>query len=130
LGENVSGVNEGHLGMTDSVLVDTDYDETQNMASLRTQRTGVENTIFVSPRGRARHAPRIKIAIDPPKSFDPTARTASMAIHDYAVDGELPASVARQARQFIERNRDALLLYWRAEIDTDELLERLQPISS
>lgn len=84
-----------------------DYDETQDMASLRTERTGVDNTVFVSPKGRAKHAPRIKIAVDPPTTFDPTAQTASMAIHDYTVGGELPTHINKQARRFIELNRDA-----------------------
>ena len=45
-----------------------DYDEAEeDMVSLRTNRTGVDNTIFVSTRGNAQHAPRIKIAVDPPE---------------------------------------------------------------
>jgi hypothetical protein len=78
----------------------------------------------VSPKGHARHGPRIKIAVDPPTSFDPTAKTASMAIHDGSVEGELASNIAKQAKQFIDLNRDALLLYWHSEIDTDELLDR------
>jgi hypothetical protein len=106
-----------------------DYDETQDMASLRTERTGVDNTVFVSPKGRAQHGPRIKIAVDPPKSFDPTAKTASMAINaEYTVEGDLPSHIEKQAKRFIELNREALLLYWSSAIDTDELLKRLKRI--
>jgi hypothetical protein len=100
--------------------------EAEDMASLRKERTGVDNTIFVSTKGYAQHAPRIKIAVDPPHSLNATSKTASMAIHNYSITGEHPPShVVEQAKQFIERNREALLLYWNCEIDTDQLVKRL-----
>src|SRR5215510_8262483 len=86
-----------------------DYDETQHMASLSPEENGIDNTIFVSPKGYARHAARIKIAIDPPRTFKTTAKTASMAIHDYTVIGDVPTRVRRQAQLWIAMNRDALL---------------------
>ena len=43
--------------------------EVEDMVSLRSEKTGVDNTIFVSTKGYAEHAPRIKIAVDPPHSF-------------------------------------------------------------
>jgi hypothetical protein len=101
--------------------------EAEDMAALRTDVTGVDNTVFVSPKGYARHAARIKIAVDPPHSLDPTAKKASMAIHDYGTIGAyLPPQIVEQAKQFIERNRDVLLRYWNHEIDTDELTKQLR----
>jgi hypothetical protein len=41
-------------------------EEAADMVSLRAERTGVANTIFVSTKGYAQPAPRIKIAVDPP----------------------------------------------------------------
>jgi len=102
-------------------------DEAADMVSLRFDKTGVENTIFVSTKGYAQHAARIKIAVDPPDSFDPTSKTASMAISDYKITGEyLPPRIVEQAKQFIEQNREALISYWNFEIDTDELIRRLK----
>jgi hypothetical protein len=101
--------------------------EDQDMASLRSDETGVDNTIFVSTEGRARHAARIKIAIDPPDSFNASSKTASMAIHDYSVMGApVPPRIAEQAKRFIELNREVLLRYWKAEISTREMLDQIR----
>jgi hypothetical protein len=101
----------------------------EEMVSYRKDVTGVDNTIFISPKGNTRHAPRIKVAIDPPASVDPRGKTASVAITDGAVvGGEIPASLLDQARRFIDANRDVLLEYWEYRIDTDELRRRLRSI--
>jgi hypothetical protein len=108
--------------------VETDQ-EAEDTVSLRSERTGVENTVFVSTKGYAEHAPRIKIAVDPPHTFNATSKSASMAIHDHSIGGESVAPhVAEQAKRFIDLNREALLDYWDCKIDTAQLIERLKPI--
>jgi hypothetical protein len=108
-------------------LIAEEVDEAEDMASLSANITGVDNTVFVSTKGHGRHAARIKIAIDPPDTFNPASKTASMAIHDYSVRGEyVPTHIAEQAKRFIERNRAVLLRYWNCEINTDELLKQLR----
>jgi len=103
-------------------------DEAEDMVSLRSEKTGIDNTIFISTKGYAQHAPRIMIAIDPPHTFNATAKTASMAIHDYSLTGAYVAPhVVEQAKQFIDCNRGALLDYWEHKIDTVELIARLAP---
>jgi hypothetical protein len=103
-------------------------DEVEDMVSLRSEKTGIDNTIFISTKGYAQHAPRIKIAVDPPHTFNATSKSASMAIHDYSMTGAYVAPhVVEQAKQFIDRNREALLDYWEHKIDTAELIERLAP---
>jgi hypothetical protein len=115
--------NFGALQLAD----DSDEDEDQDMSSLRRDETGVDNTIFVSTKGRAQHAPRIKIAIDPPDSFNATSKTASMAFHDYSITGAyVPPHIVEQATRFIERNRDVLLRYWDAKISTREMLDQIR----
>ena len=64
------------------------------MVSLRRDVTGVDNTIFVSTKVYAQHAPRIKIAIDPPDSLNARSKAASMAIH-VQHDGRLCAATYR-----------------------------------
>jgi hypothetical protein len=101
----------------------------EEMVSYRKDVTGVDNTIFISPKGNTRHAPRIKLAIDPPLSVDPRSRTASVRIADGAVvAGEVPARLLEQVRKFIEANRDVLLDYWEYRIDTEELRRRLKHV--
>lgn len=111
----------------DSVRSEAEEDSAGYMVSLRKNVTGVDNTIFVSTKGYGRHAPRIKIAIDPPDSFNETCKSASMAMHDFGIVGEYMAPrLVEQAKVFIERNRDVLLGYWNGEFDTVELLKRLR----
>jgi hypothetical protein len=101
----------------------------EEMVSFRKNVTGVDNTIFISPKGFTRHAPRIKLAIDPPDSIDPRSTTASIAIEGGdVVAGDVPAELLKQVRQFIELNHDALLDYWNYLADTDELRKRLKAI--
>jgi hypothetical protein len=103
--------------------------EVEDMVSLRSEKTGVENTIFVSTKGYAEHAPRIKIAVGPPHTFNATSKSASMAIHDYSIRGESVAPhIVEQAKRFIDLNREVLLDYWDFKIDTAQLIERLKPI--
>jgi hypothetical protein len=103
--------------------------EAEDMVSLTPKETGVQNTLFVSTKGYVQHAPRIKIAIDPPDSFSAASKSASMALHDFKVTGErVPAHIARQAEQFIELNRQVLVDYWEFRIATAELLRRIRPV--
>jgi len=106
-------------------------DEDDDMVSLRSNKTGIDNIIFVSTKGRGRHAPRIKIAVDPPDTLNAASASASMTIHDYSIRGEhVPSHIAEQARRFIERNRAVLLDYWECRIDGAQLIERLKPPES
>jgi hypothetical protein len=101
----------------------------EEMVSFRKNVTGVDNTIFISPKGFTRHAPRIILAINPSHSIDPRGATASVAVDSGdVVAGDVPADLLKQVRQFIELNHDVLLDYWNYLADTEELRERLKPI--
>ena len=115
----------GTLPNPGSHLINANEDE--DLSSLRKGRTGVDNTIWVSPK-MGSHAPRIKIAIDPPDALTLGGKTATMTIHEpHVVTGEaVPTHVIRQAETFIDRNRDVLLRFWNGEIDTEEMLDQIQ----
>ncbi len=101
----------------------------EEMVSYRKNVTGVDNTIFISPRGKTRHAPRLKLAINPPDSVDPRGETVSITIADgTVVAGNAPPRLLEQARRFIAANRDVLLDYWEYRIDTETLRQRLKSI--
>ena len=106
------------------------HEDLDEMVSYRRNVTGVDHTVFISPRGNSRHAPRIKIAIDPPNSLDPRSETASMDLYTGIVlAGTIPdPRVLEQARKFLLLNRQVLLDYWNYKIDTDELRQRLRSI--
>jgi hypothetical protein len=91
--------------------------------------TGVDNTIFISPKGKTRHAACIKLAIDPSHTVDPQSETAAVTIADGAVAaGDVPPDLLKHVRRFIDANRDVLLDYWEYRIDTEELRQRLKPV--
>ena len=100
------------------------------MASYREGKTGIRNTIFISPKGRAKHPPRIKVAIDPPTSFSPSGNSVSVQLDDFSVRGkaECPAELLSDITKFIELNRQAIIDYWEYRISTDDLSDRLKPI--
>ena len=101
----------------------------EEMVPYRKNVTGVDNTIFISPKGNTRHAARIKLAIDPPDSVDPRGNTASVAITDgTVVAGEVAPRLLDQVRRFIDANRGVLLDYWEYRIDTEALRRRLKSL--
>jgi hypothetical protein len=133
LGLQLTLSSSNHAGYQPVVIADELVEDEflGDMASYRSDVTGVDNTIFLSSRANSRHAPRMKIAIDPPDSLGPGSKTASIALHDGSVvAGEhVPAALLRQVQQFIELNRDALLDYWNETIDTRQLDRRLKSIA-
>jgi hypothetical protein len=105
-------------------------DLAEEMVPYRGDVTGIDHTVFISPKGHTQHAARIKLAIDPPHTVDPRGKVASIAIHDgRCVAGEtVPPDLREKMQQFIDINRDALLDYWEYRIDTEELRRRLRSI--
>jgi hypothetical protein len=100
------------------------------MVNLVPRMTGLPMTVWASPRGQARHDVRIKV--------NPT-HGRQMIIRDAVAVGVRPvprviagtlSPADRQAIfQWIAMNEAALIDYWDFRIDTDEFLQRLQPIS-
>jgi hypothetical protein len=93
----------------------------EEMGSDEKKNTGIDNVVFLSPRGRAPHQARIKVAIDPPDSLNPGPGTkqASIAVHDGSVSGErIPSDLYLQILEFIDLNREVLLDYWDYKIST------------
>jgi hypothetical protein len=125
---NARGVQPGEVKLFLGAL---EEDEAGHMVSIVKKRSGIDDTLFASTRGNSRQAARIKIAVDPPNSLNETCKGASMALHDFSTVGAYMApSLVEQVKTFIELNRDALLAYWDATIDTETMLERLKPVPS
>jgi len=103
-----------------------------DMVTYRKKKTGVDNTIFISQQGYAQHGARIKMAIDPPDSINVRSETVSVAIDSGKVvagdKAKVSTALQRQVQKFVVLNREVLLKYWDARIDTDELAEQLKPI--
>jgi len=105
------------------------YDDLEEIISYRRNVTGVSHALFISPKGNARHAPQIKVAITPPDSVDPRSKVATIAIADGSVvAGKIDPRLLAQVRAFIAINRDVLEAYWNYKIDTDQLRKRLKRV--
>jgi hypothetical protein len=121
-------------GKSELVFIDADdlaeAELLEEMSSYERKTTGIDNVVFLSPKGHTRHAARIKVAIDPWDSFDPrSGKTASIAIHDGSVTGDpVPRRLYDQLLAFIDLNRQTLLDYWDYKISTTTMEERLKPL--
>jgi hypothetical protein len=101
----------------------------EELVSYRKDVTGVDHTIFISPKGYTRHAARIKLAIDPPDTVDPRGKTAVVAVADgTVVAGDIPPRLLEQMRRFVDANREVLIDYWEYRIDTETLRRRLKSV--
>jgi len=106
--------------------VESEADELFAMVNLSPRLTGLPMTVWVSPRGQARHDVRIKVNL---------THGRRMTIHDAAVvtvrpspqdlSGQLPPADLQAVGAWIRANEAALVDYWEFLIDTDELLQRL-----
>ena len=98
-------------------------------ANLFPEDTGLPVTVWVSPRGRARHAARIKVCRGPGNRMVPS-NTAVVAIEPETrlMEGRLQAEYLQPVAQWVALNRDALLVYWNGEIGTGALIHRLQRV--
>jgi hypothetical protein len=91
-------------------------------------QTAIDNTVFISPKGNARHRPGLKVAIDPPNSVSPHGKNASISFDGATVGEPIPRPLYGQVMQFIELHHDVLVDYWEYRILTDELQGRLRAI--
>ena len=79
------------------------------MANVYPEDTGLSFVVWISPKGRARHDARVKVA----RTDRATEFVASLSIRPdvRVVAGDLPADDLDLARRWIDLNRDALLDY-------------------
>lgn len=99
------------------------------MANLYPATTGLPMTIWVNPRGGARHDARVKVCLAPGNQMD-AANTAMVSVRPSPelLHGDLPSRDLAAVRAWIELNTEALIEYWNGEIDTIQLALRLRRI--
>jgi hypothetical protein len=100
-------------------------------ADLFPEDTGLPMTVWVSPRGRARHAARIKVCRVPGNKMVPS-NTVAMRIEPEPglIKGKLPSQYLEPVTRWIAENRETLLKYWDGEIGTGALIGRLKKLGS
>ena len=101
------------------------------MANLFPHRTGLPMTVWVSPRGNARHDMRIKVNLTHGNQMN-VANTAVVGIHPapHLIAGRPSAEDERLVFEWIAINLDVLIAYWEGQLDTIDLGERLKLIPS
>ncbi len=101
------------------------------MANLYPRDTGLPMTVWVSPRGRARHDARVKVCLTPGDRMDST-NTAVVAIRPAprVVGGALPQRDFALVSQWIIENRAALIAYWDGKLSTVEFAIQMRPLSN
>jgi hypothetical protein len=88
-------------------------------------------TIWVSPRGNARHDVRIKVNMThgDQMSVDNTAVVA-VRPSPHVVAGRLSSDDERAIADWITLNLAAIVAYWNGDIDTVQLAQALKPLPS
>jgi hypothetical protein len=109
---------------------DTEPNDTFEMANLYPRHTGLPMTIWVSPRGRARHDAWIKLCLAPGDRMD-ASNTAVVAIRrrPRLISGELTARNFDLVASWITRNAEALIDYWNGTLSTVEFAQRMEKLA-
>jgi hypothetical protein len=107
----------------------TETDELFEMANLYPRTTGLPMTVWVSPRGNARHDVRIKANMihGNQMTIDNTAVVA-VRPSPHVVAGRLSTEDERAVSDWIALNATAIVAYWDGAIDTVQLAQELKPL--
>jgi hypothetical protein len=104
-------------------------DELFEMANLFPEDTGLPVTVWVSPRGGARHAARINVCRVAGNRMAPSNTVVvGIAPEPRVIEGKLPAKYADPVSRWVTLNAEALLRYWNGEIGTGGLMRELRRV--
>jgi len=108
-----------------------DADDLFEMANLFPRTTGLPMTVWVSPRGDARHDVRVKVNMTHGDQMN-IANTAVVGVRPtpHVVAGHLSPDDQRAVFEWVSLNTAALVAYWEGRIDTIELGRLLKRIPS
>ena len=123
-GTNVAG-DDSRPGSSASALENDLFD----MANLYPRTTGLPMTVWVSPRGLARHDVRVKANLTHGDRMD-AGNTAVIGVRPSprVIAGQLSPSDERAISDWITLNEAVIVAYWNGAIDTVELAARLKRV--
>ena len=106
-------------------------DELFEMANLYPRTTGLPMTVWVGPRGNARHDVRIKVNMAH-GSHMTIDNTAVVAIRPAprVIAGRLPPDDEWAVFEWVGLNATAIVAYWNGDADTLEFVQALKPLPS
>jgi hypothetical protein len=101
------------------------------LANLYPADTGLPVTVWVSPRGRARHDARVKVCRKPGNRMD-ADDTASVAIRPEPrlIAGRLRAEILGPVEDWIRLNQAVLIDYWDGKISTVGMVQGIKKLPS
>ena len=107
-----------------------DNDELFEMANLFPRTTGLPMTIWVSPRGSARHDVRVKVNMTHGNQMN-IDNTAIVAVRPAprVITGRLSPDDERAVATWITLNAVPIIAYWDGDIDTLELIQALKRLN-
>jgi hypothetical protein len=102
-------------------------DELFEMANLYPRTTGLPMTVWVGPRGHARHDVRVKVNKTHGNQMN-VDNTAIVGVRPdpHMVAGRLSSDDERLVFEWIKINAGAVIDYWEGTIDTLELVQALK----
>jgi hypothetical protein len=106
---------------------EAESDELFEVANLFPRTTGLAMTIWVSPRGNARHDVRVKVNTTHGDQMN-IANTAVVGVrpNPHIIAGHLSPDDQRAVFEWISLNAAAIVEYWDGRIDTIELGQLLK----
>jgi hypothetical protein len=115
--------------ITEDISSEQEGDDLFEMANLYPRETGLPMTVWVSPRGNARHDVRVKVNIIHGNQMN-ISNTAVVGVRPTprVIAGRLTPSDAQAVFQWVTLNTDTLVAYWEGRIGTIELAAALRPI--
>jgi hypothetical protein len=108
-----------------------DADELFEMANLFPRTTGLPMTVWVSPRGNARHDVRVKVNTTHGEQMN-IANTAVVGLRPspHVIAGHLSPDDRQAVFEWMSLNITPLVAYWEGRIDAIELGQLLKRIPS
>ncbi len=117
--------------MTAMREAEAESDELFETANLFPRTTGLAMTVWVGPRGDARHDVRVKVTMTHGDQMN-IADTAVVGVRPtpHVIAGQLSPDDQRAVFEWVSLNTAALVAYWEGRIDTIELGQLLKRIPS
>jgi hypothetical protein len=117
--------------LASEAAVTPDSEDIFHMTNLSPRMTGLPMSVWVSPRGNARHDVRVKVNMTHGRQMT-IENTAVVAVRPVprVVAGRLSADDRRAVYDWISLNFDAITAYWNEELDTGEFIERLKLLNA
>jgi hypothetical protein len=101
---------------------------TFGMANLRRKTTGLPFIVFISQKGEARHAARVKVSPDP-RVRPHEMSSYSISPFEWKEGPRLSGAEEKMLGHWIEVNTGVLLDYWNGQIEyTEDAIDQLKAV--